>query len=178
MNLESKRLRLTEAQVTDIADIHEMNSFPQVAQYNTIGIPATIEDTRRVLAKAMLNQLEDNRKHYAWVIREKTTRAFVGEIGLNVGIAKYQRGEIYYGLHPKQWGNGFGTEAAIRVLDFAFDSLKLHRIEAGVHVDNVPSIKLLERIGMQREGCCRGILPIRGTWHDNYMYAILEIDRK
>ncbi|MEL7146066.1 MAG: GNAT family protein, partial [Bacteroidota bacterium] len=57
-----------------------------------------------------------------------------------------------------------------------FDQLKLHRIEAGVAVDNQRSIRVLEKAGMTREGRKRKVLPIRGDWYDNYHYAILEED--
>jgi [ribosomal protein S5]-alanine N-acetyltransferase len=55
-------------------------------------------------------------------------------------------------------------------------SLRLHRIEAGCAVENIPSIKVLEKAGMTREGLKRKKLPIRGEWKDNYFYAILEED--
>jgi RimJ/RimL family protein N-acetyltransferase len=60
------------------------------------------------------------------------------------------------------------------MLTFGFGELNLHRISAGVAVYNTRSIKLLERLGMQREGRGRESLPIRGEWVDNYRYAILE----
>ena len=56
------------------------------------------------------------------------------------------------------------------------ETLNLHRIEAGVHTQNIRSIRLLENVGMQREGIHRGILPIGGKWEDNYSYAILRED--
>ena len=61
-------------------------------------------------------------------------------------------------------------------LDYGFETLKLHRIEAGTAVGNDRSIRVLERIGMKREGIRRKILPIRGEWVDNYHYAILDDD--
>jgi len=54
--------------------------------------------------------------------------------------------------------------------------LQLHRIEAGCSVDNIASSKVLEKVGMTREGMKRKKLPIRGEWKDNYFYAILEDD--
>lgn len=95
---------------------------------------------------------------------------------MNIGVKKYQKAEIYYSLHPDYWGNGYATESVKTVLAFGFQQLQLHRIEAGVATANSASIKVLERAGMQREGLCRKILPIRGEWYDNYMYAILEED--
>ena len=60
------------------------------------------------------------------------------------------------------------------MLQFGFFELQLHRIEAGCAVENVASIKVLEHVGMIREGRKRQILPIRGEWIDNYFYAMLE----
>lgn len=176
MNLQSTRLELVEISTTDIADIHAMNLFEEVAAYNTIGIPTNISQTEALLQKTIQDQREAKRSHYSWAIRLSGSTTFLGQIGMKVSVEKYQRSEIYYSLHPKQWGQGYGTEAAQAVLKFGFQDLGLHRIEAGVHVENTKSISLLERIGMQQEGRCRKILPIRGAWADNYMYAILEED--
>ncbi|MEL7219689.1 MAG: GNAT family protein [Bacteroidota bacterium] len=79
-------------------------------------------------------------------------------------------------MHPNHWGSGYATEAVQAILAFGFEQLQLHRIEAGVATANIASIKVLERVGMLREGLCRKILPIRGEWYDNYMYAMLEED--
>ncbi len=61
-------------------------------------------------------------------------------------------------------------------MNFGFNDLKLHRIEAGCAVENIASSKVLEKVGMTKEGIKRKILPIRGEWKDNYFYAILEED--
>lgn len=61
-------------------------------------------------------------------------------------------------------------------MDFGFNDLKLHRIEAGCAVENIASSKVLEKVGMTKEGMKRKKLPIRGEWKDNYLYAILEED--
>lgn len=61
-------------------------------------------------------------------------------------------------------------------MKYGFEELHLHRIEAGVATENIASIKVLEKIGMQREGLRRKVLPIRGKWVDNFHYAILKED--
>ena len=61
---------------------------------------------------------------------------------------------------------------------FGFHTLKLHRIHAGCAVDNIGSIKVLEKAGMQREGRARQTLPLIDGWSDNYNYAILEVEFK
>ncbi len=55
---------------------------------------------------------------------------------------------------------------------------RLHKVEAGVAIGNIKSIRVLEKTGMTREGLRRKILPIRGEWVDNYHYAIVESDKR
>jgi RimJ/RimL family protein N-acetyltransferase len=89
---------------------------------------------------------------------------------------RYKMGEIWYNIMPGHWGNGYATEVSKRLIRFGFEFLSLHRIEAGVATGNSRSIKVLEKAGMTREGVRRKMLPIRGSWVDNYHYAILEDD--
>ncbi|GAB5398902.1 MAG: GNAT family protein [Aureisphaera sp.] len=175
MNLQTQRLILTPVSENDIPEILEMNSFEEVARYNTIGIPKSEEEMTRILAKA-LDASKENAGVLGWTIRLKETKGFLGELGMTLSIPKYNKAEIFYKLHPDYWGKGYATEAVMALLKWGFEDRKLHRIEAGVATGNQASITLLERVGMQREGLCRKILPIRGEWQDNYMYAILEED--
>ncbi|MBX2827653.1 MAG: GNAT family N-acetyltransferase [Flavobacteriaceae bacterium] len=175
MNLHTQRLHITPLTKADISDIHRMNSFEEVARYNTIGIPKSEADTAKVLASA-LDTSKENERILGWSLRLKDNHTFVGHLGMNLSIPKYNMAEIHYHLLPAHWGKGYASEAVMELLRWGFEDQKLHRIEAGVATANAASIKLLERVGMQREGLRRKILPIRGEWQDNYMYAILEED--
>jgi len=62
------------------------------------------------------------------------------------------------------------------VIKYGFDILQLHRIEAGCAVENIGSIKVLEKVGMTREGRGRKVLPLKSVWSDNFEYSILETD--
>jgi RimJ/RimL family protein N-acetyltransferase len=64
------------------------------------------------------------------------------------------------------------------MIDFGFDELNLHRLQAGCAVENVRSIKVLEKVGMIREGRGRQILPLKSGWSDNFEYSILETDKR
>jgi ribosomal-protein-alanine N-acetyltransferase len=64
------------------------------------------------------------------------------------------------------------------VIRFGFDNLNLHRIEAGCAVNNIGSIKVLEKAGMVREGKGRQVLPLKTSWSDNFLYSILETDKR
>ncbi len=178
MCLESDRLVLKELSWYYLKSIHFLYSNPEVDQFNTIGIPKSIDDTREIIRDVIEDKGKDKRTKYSWVILIKSGSIFLGEIGLNLAPERFRMAEIYYNLVPDRWGRGFATEAARRILDFAFYELNLHRIIAGVATGNTGSIRVLEKLGMKREGMHRDILPIRGEWKDNFSYAILENEYK
>ena len=68
------------------------------------------------------------------------------------------------------------TEAVELALNFAFDDLKLHRVEANVQPSNKPSIAVLQRCGFSKEGFSRRYLKIGGRWRDHERWAIIRDD--
>lgn len=176
MNLESERLVLREIVWSDVSDIHELHSFPEVDKYNTLGLPKDISETRELIQPLIDEQKAENRKLYFWKIVAKETREFIGIAGMNLSLDKFKLGEIYYKILPDNWGNGYATEVSKTLIKSGFEKFDLHKIEAGVATENVASIKVLEKCGMTREGIRRKVLPIRGEWKDNYHYAIVEDD--
>ncbi len=176
MKLNSKRLLLRPISIIDLYDLFQLQSNEKVAKYNTIGIPDDVNFTQTLIENAVNDTKTYHRTNFWWAVVLKDTNQFIGEVGLNLSLTKYKNGDIFYGIHPDFWGNGYATEAVTAILSFSFVDLNLHRITAGVATENVASIRLLERLGMTREGKHRKILPIRGEWWDNYHYAILEED--
>jgi [ribosomal protein S5]-alanine N-acetyltransferase len=73
-------------------------------------------------------------------------------------------------------GKGLMGAAVRSIVGFAFDTLQLHRIEAACLPHNVASIRLLERVGFQREGYARRFLCIDGRWQDHLLYGLLRED--
>ena len=174
--LNAARLRLQLVTLNDLDAIYKMQCNEQVAKYNTIGIPDDIEFTKTLIVNAISDVATYGKTNFWWAIFLIENNQFIGEAGLNLSITKYKSGEIFYSLIPQYWENGYATEAVEAILAYAFVDLSLHRISAGVATENVRSIKLLEKVGMRREGKLRKILPIRGEWWDNYQYAMLEED--
>ncbi|WP_428674636.1 GNAT family N-acetyltransferase, partial [Roseibium sp.] len=75
-------------------------------------------------------------------------------------------------------GNGYMTEAVAVAVRYAFDELRLHRVEAACIPDNTRSIRLLEKAGFEREGLMRSYLKIDGRWCDHFLYARFADDVK
>ena len=176
MNLITHRLLLRELTWNDVADIHRLHRYPEVAQFNTLDIPKNQRVTREVMRATIEDATEANRTHYGWTIRTADKQQFLGEAGLNLSPPRHRRGEIFYKLLPEHWGQGYATEVARALVRFGFGPLKLHRIEAGVASENHASVRVLEKVGMTREGVGRKILLTPAGWRDNYRYAILEDD--
>jgi RimJ/RimL family protein N-acetyltransferase len=175
MELKTERLKLREPSMADLEEIHNLNSLPETDKFNTSGIPDNIEVTRQRVLEWMSTQDESPRKTYVFCI-ENNEEAFLGLIGLKIGKPAYKNAEIWYRIHPKYWNQGYATETVNRIFHFTFTDLKLHRIEAGCAVENIASIRVLEKSGMIKEGHCRKLLPIRGQWVDNFEFAILDTD--
>ena len=176
MILQTRRLALKELLSTDLTDVHQLHSCPEVDEFNTLGIPASIQTTENLLKEWMEQQEVTPRMSYTFSIRLNHTDQFIGLIALNLGKPNFRIAEVWYKLHPAYWRQGFAKEALKALFQFAFLDLRLHRIEAGCAVENIASISVLEKVGMTREGSKRKVLPIRGSWIDNYTYAILESD--
>ena len=176
MQLETKRLSLTELSFADLEAIHQLHSLPETDKFNTLGIPENKQATEILLNEWIEKQKAIPRISYIFCIKNIETGQFIGLIALNIGKPNYRIAEVWYKLHAAHWRKGYATEALCEVLRFGFITLALHRIEAGCAVENAASIRVLEKAGMTREGRKRQILPIRGTWSDNYLYAILDTD--
>jgi RimJ/RimL family protein N-acetyltransferase len=85
-----------------------------------------------------------------------------------------QRGELGYQIHNTHQRHGYATEAVTAALRFAFGTLKLHRIEAVIDVDNTPSLRLAAHVGMQREGVRPSFYFQHGRWEDQVIFVAIR----
>lgn len=174
MNLQTQRLHLRPILHQDLQAVHDLHSLPEVDEFNTLGIPETIDETKGIVDQWILSHEEQPTRRFTFAMELKDSNQFIGLIGINLGKEKYRNAEVWFKLHPNFWNRGFATEALKRLLAFGFDDLKLHRIEAGCAIGNLGSVSVLEKVGMKREAHTRELLPLKSGWSDNYGYAILE----
>jgi len=111
-----------------------------------------------------------------WGIARRTDDALIGTTTLfNLNLDSH-RAEIGYCLDRAEWGKGYMNEALQALLDYAFEELALHRIEADVDPRNTSSIRTVERLGFQREGYLRERLQVNGEIQDTVFYGLLRPD--
>lgn len=99
--------------------------------------------------------------------------SFVGEISLaSVLRGPYQSAFVGYWIDHEHAGHGYTPEGVAVVLRFAFEDLRLHRVEAAIVPRNVRSRRVAEKLGLRDEGMSARLLQIRGVWEDHVRYAI------
>lgn len=178
LSISTERTVLRLIEMSDLNSIHELHSLPETDEFNTLGIPKNIEETKANIEIWVNENQSKEIKNYTFSIEHKNDNVFIGLFGLKADFSKNKRAEVWYKLHPNFWNKGLATETLKAVIDFGFNKLNLHRIEAGCAVANLGSIKVLEKAGMTLEGRKRQVLPLKTGWSDNFSYAILESDER
>lgn len=174
--LGTKRLNLKLIAKSDLEKIHELHSLPETDKFNTLGIPENISETEKIVDELIMKNNIKKKTNFTFKVELNEEKQFIGLISINLGNPKFKNAEVWYKFHSNFWGKGYATESLNRILEFGFNELKLHRIEAGCAIDNIGSIRTLEKVGMTREGRKRKVLPLKNGWSDNFEYAILSTD--
>jgi [ribosomal protein S5]-alanine N-acetyltransferase len=100
-----------------------------------------------------------------------------GQVTLdNIVRGALRSGYLGYWIDRSVAGRGMGSLAVALVCDHAFGEVGLHRVEADIRPENLPSQRLVERLGFRREGLLRRYLDIDGDWRDHISYALLAED--
>jgi RimJ/RimL family protein N-acetyltransferase len=170
--LESERLILRRFDDSDLMPFLAYRNDPEVARYQAW------ESCTEHEASAMIDELKSLQpgtpgEWFQFAIELKETAALIGDCALKVEQDGRQA-EIGFTLAREHWGKGYASEAVSRLLDYAFGNLGLHRVVAITDRENEPSIALLERLGMRREGCFVQNAWFKGRWASEYLYALLE----
>ncbi|WP_440602825.1 GNAT family N-acetyltransferase [Bacillus sp. GB_SG_008] len=112
---------------------------------------------------------------YSFGIYVIETEELIGNITLTEVLrGPLQSCYIGYYLDQNHNGKGYMTEAVRLVVSYAFNELKLHRLEAGVMPHNIGSIKVLEKSGFHKEGIAKKNVKINGRWEDHQVLAIVN----
>ena len=112
----------------------------------------------------------------ALAIEADSPPKMLGLAAFNIQDWIARTGEIGYRLHPDHQGKGLCLEAMRCVVEYLFEIAQFHKLTGRCTADNLPSARLLEKLGMQREGCLRQHSMLAGVWHDELVYGLLRTD--
>ena len=135
--------------------------------------------TRASFRRRIKRYSEDQRSDLAYplFVFRKSDNVLVGGLTLaNIRRGCAQAGNLGYWMGAAHSRRGHMTAAVKAVIPFAFETLRLHRVEAACIPANIASIRLLEKTGFRREGFAREYLCIDGAWQDHLLYARLKHD--
>jgi len=170
--ITTPRLRLRWITPEDVPALFAIFGDPVVCRYwsrpTLPDVPAARELQREI------ERHFTDRSLFQWGIADRNTDRMVGTCTLASLSVTHRRAEIGYALARSVWGKGFVTEALPTLLKFAFETLGLHRIEADVDPRNAPSIRVLDRLGFQREGHLRERYLVSGELQDSLIYGLLR----
>ena len=98
----------------------------------------------------------------------------IGELAMGFISATHKHYEVGYVLDPAYAGRGYATEGAAVIVELAFAGLGAHRVSGRLDARNTPSARVLEKLGMRREGLFVENEYVKGEWTDELVYAILN----
>lgn len=172
MERRTERLTLREFREDDWPALHDIESRQDVARYQDFA-PRTPDESRAYVRDSIAGARQQPRQTFDLAMTLTEGDVLIGRIGLGITDPEIREAVLWYTLHPARWGCGFTTEAARAMVDAGFGELGLHRIWADCDPANVASWRVLEKIGMRREGCLVENAFIKGEWVDSLIYAIL-----
>ncbi len=173
MMLDTPRLVLRELALDDITALNEIERDARVTRYMAYDVQS-LDQTRAYIENAVREQSAEPRRTYDLAVVARTSDALIGRCGLGISRPEHREASVWYELHPAQWGRGYAGEAVAALLDFAFTTLGLHRVWADCDPRNTASCRVVERLGLVREGLLRENYFLKGEWCDAAIYGILE----
>lgn len=172
--LTTTRLTLRPFQDTDLSDIFEYHSDPEVVRYMYWNV-RDLDQTRAELEKKKRKtSLHGDGDALNLAVELKENHKVIGEVYLFLRSQQNQQGELGYVLNPGFSGKGYATEAARVMLEIGFEQMHFHRIYARCDPRNIPSWKLMERLGMRREAHFIHNEIFKGEWGEELVYAMLQ----
>lgn len=173
--LTTPRLVLRDFVFEDWHAVYRYVSDAEVVRY-LVFPPQSEAATQRYLERMIGYIHEQPRTRYFLAIVRQDTNDLIG--GINLGLSggelgEAQQGSFAYQLRRDAWGNGYATEALQAILRFGFQTLGLHRISDFCDPANHASMRVMEKVGMRREGHLIQNHYTKDQWWDSVLYAIL-----
>ena len=151
--IKCKRIELIPISMDYLSDMHEYSTIPEFFKFLEYEEFTSMEETKNYL-KGLIEISQNGNGHY-WFIRLLNENKVVGTFDVINVDQKRNSCEIGYGISPKFWNKGLFSEVIEHVIPELFKRYHFHRIFVKTHVDNLSSIKGLEKNGFVKEGIMR-----------------------
>lgn len=169
--LETQRLVLRNLTRDDVQDVFEIRSNRQTMQFIPRPVAETPDDAV-ALIDVILGFTSQNER-INWAMTEKGSNKLIGIIGYVHINNDSNRAEVGYVINSDYERRGYMFEALNAVLDYGFDVMKTHAVEAVIRTENTPSVQLVEKAGFVREAMFRDYINFNG-YHNAYVYTLIR----
>lgn len=170
--VETERLLLRPFEIKDGSRVRELVNCREIYDV-TLLIPYPYEEGmgEEWISTHAANYFAN--KGVVFAVVEKESQHIIGTVGIG-GNSIHNRGELGYWMGVPYWGKGYCTEAGKAAIQFAFDVLGYHRVEAHHFECNPASGRVMQKIGMQYEGKMIDHVLKGGTYHNCIFYGIVN----
>jgi RimJ/RimL family protein N-acetyltransferase len=176
--LETNRLLLRSFQESDLQVFMAYRSDPAIAKYQGWEAPYNEATAAAFVQEMKRKQPAIPGEWYQIAIELKSSHEMIGDCAFHILAEDARQAEIGFTLSRSYQGKGYATEAVLRLLDYLFREVGLHRVRAICDAENLASAKLLERVGMRREGHFIKNIWFKGKWGSEYWYGLLKEEWK
>jgi aminoglycoside 6'-N-acetyltransferase len=174
IHIRTRRLQLRPLQESDLAAFAAYRSDPEVARYQSWSAPYSLDQATALLEEMGRAQPGTPGAWFQLAIERPAEPGLIGDCAFQILTQEARQAQIGFTLARPYQRQGYAAEAVRALLDFLFSEYQLHRITAVCDALNLPSARLLERLGMRREGHYLENIWFKGAWGDEYSYAILR----
>lgn len=173
IEIETERLLIREFAPRDVETVFQYTSQQQGIFFHEN--PAFVrDDVERWLNDLLRFAQEPTRHRHQFAVELRESGTLIGTARVHVDVPDDRQGSVGYAFWHEHWGRGLATEAATAMVDFGFDRLGLHRIEATIDPQNAASVRVAEKLGMRLEGHMKERFSTPDGWRDSLLYATTE----
>lgn len=171
--LKTERLLLRKITVNDSAELFFLRSNEQVLEF--IGKePAVNEEAVKEFIKEINLGIDASQAIMWGIALQESPATLIGNICYWRIQSQHHRAEIGYTLHPAYWRKGIMKEAILKVMEFGFEQMKLHSIEARISAGNLASAAILKSTGFIQEGYLKEEFCFRNKYYDTIIFSKVD----
>ena len=162
---------LREISILDAEKLFEIRRNSDAMKFLDRPVAQHLDEAKDLIHR-MLNDAIQN-QGIGWAISLAGCHDLIGTIGFYRISKENHRAEIGYMLHPQFWRQGLMSEALVRIIDFGFQSMKLHSIEADINPNNLASKAILEKNNFVKEASFKENVFFDGRFLDSDVYSLI-----
>lgn len=173
-NLTSERLYFRKLTNDDAPEVLKLRGNTETMKFIPRPLLTNIDEALAHIK--MINDKIDENTDINWAVTEKSSDKCIGIMGFYRTQPEHYRTELGYMIQPEHWGKGYVTEAVQTLLNFAFNSLNFHSVEAIIDARHIASERVLQKSGFRKEAHHIEDFFYNNEFTDTVKYGILKRD--